>query len=261
MSKVFDERLVLNSKTKENIIYDEHLVRYIFASKFVKDKIVLDVACGSGYGAQILANAGAKEITAIDASEEALVQARKNNSKENIKYIFGKAEDVKENDQTFNLIASFETIEHLKPEDHDKFLSELARVLKSDGRLIISTPNKKVFLQKNPYHLKEYLKDEFTTALNKHFKYCKILEQFNGLASCLTTESETSQIIMPNNFEPLYFVAVCSHSELEKINEKNILSINPIALNNIYNNLKIIDKIYSMLVKIPGVKKLFEIIK
>ena len=78
MRNTFDERLVPDDSAKQHIIYDEHLIRYELAKEFVKDKTVLDIACGSGYGTKILAEAGAREVEGIDISEEAIISARKN---------------------------------------------------------------------------------------------------------------------------------------------------------------------------------------
>ena len=69
---VFDERLIPDNDSQTNIIYNEHLVRYQLAAKLARGKKVLDIACGSGYGANILAEAGAAQVIAVDISSEAV---------------------------------------------------------------------------------------------------------------------------------------------------------------------------------------------
>jgi len=80
----FDERLVLNKSSLENIIYDEHLVRYQLAAQIAAGKNILDIACGSGYGSKILAEAGALKVTGVDRDAEALEAAKKNYSADNL---------------------------------------------------------------------------------------------------------------------------------------------------------------------------------
>ena len=109
----FDERLTINEKSRSNIIYDEHLVRYKLAAQIAHGKRILDIACGSGYGSKILAQAGAEKVLAIDKSPEVLAQARQNYNHPDIEYKEGNAENIGEADESFDLIVSFETIEHL----------------------------------------------------------------------------------------------------------------------------------------------------
>ena len=264
MANIFAERLIVNKETKGNIIYNEHLARYELAKEIIAARggaeKILDAACGSGYGSKILAETGAQKVVAIDISPEAIQSAKELYSSPNIKYVLGDVKNIKEENNSFDFIASFETIEHI--DDPGLFLKELKRVLKDDGLAIISTPNGEIFGEKNPFHLKEFSRSEFAELIGKYFKYFQIIEQGNGLASFIkggTGEIKINKLCGLDNFKPLYFIAVCSQINFsEKILEKNIISINFSALQNIYNNpgLKIINKIYTLLVKIPGVKKL-----
>ena len=264
MANIFAERLIVNKETKENIIYNEHLARYELAKEIIAArggaKKILEAACGSGYGSKMLAETGAEKVVAIDISPEAIQSAKELYSSPNIKYVLGDVKNIKEENDYFDFIASFETIEHI--DDPGLFLKELKRVLKDDGLAVISTPNNEVFGEKNSFHLKEFSRSEFAELIGKYFRYFKIIEQGNGLASFIkggAGETKMSKFCDLNNFKPLYFIAVCSPVSFSgQILEKNIISINFSALQNIYNNpgLKIINKIYTLLVKIPGVKKL-----
>lgn len=250
----FDERFILNSESKTNIIYNEHLIRYNLASGFVKGKDVLDVACGSGFGAKILAKAGARKIVAVDIDKETIKKAKKDNSLDNIIYKEGNTESLNEGDNSFDIISSFETIEHLK--NPDKYLNELKRVVREEGIVFISTPNKEVFREKNPFHFKEFEKQEFISFLKSYFKSVLILEQANGLASCIKGEKRRKESILAGSEfgKPLYFIAVCSNKELreEDVLEKNLVSINSLALKNLYNNpaLRAANSIYRIFKKI-----------
>jgi ubiquinone/menaquinone biosynthesis C-methylase UbiE len=249
----FDERLVLNENNRANIIYDEHLVRYKLAAQLARGKRVLDIACGSGYGAKILAEAGAEKVTAIDRSPEAIEAAKQNYSHENIAYKTGDAEKIEAADDSFDLAVSFETIEHL--ENIEKYLAEIARVLSVQGIFLVSTPNREVFGQKNPYHLHEFTRGEFEGSLKKHFKNIFILEQANGIAS-LIKAGETGKIYFSQAARALYFIAVASNNDscLSCLFKDSIVSVNPAALEKMRNNpvMKFVDKIYSLTMKLIG---------
>lgn len=256
MDSIFIERLVLED-TKNNIIYNEHLIRYELAKRFAAGKRVLDIACGSGYGAKILAEAGAAEIIAADIDKKTLELAAKNYFHPSIKYLNCGAEKIELEDKTMDLAVSLETIEHLP--NQDLFLTELRRVLKDDGLAIISTPNREVSKNKNPFHIKELNKEEFLAILNKYFSQVYLWEQTNGIATVIAGQNETTGqglISISAKHPPEYFIALCSSSELPAGLEKNmIVSVNPAALAVIRNNpiLKLADKFYPYLVKVSGI--------
>jgi len=243
----YDERLVLDSGLRDNIIYNEHLVRYELAKEFVDSKTVLEIASGSGYGSSILAKSGAKKVIAMDVSQEAIDMAQEKYGHEKINFKLGDAENIDFEDNFFDVIVSFETVEHLK--NPSKFISELKRVLSDDGLVLISTPNKDVFKEKNPYHLKEFTKDEFSDLLSQEFKYFKILEQTSALASFISDINIDSSIDIINKNRADYFIAICSKTEVDLKIKKSFVSLNPLALERIKNNpvMKFSDNIYRIL--------------
>ena len=130
----------------------EHVNRYIFASNFVNNKIVLDAACGTGYGSNYLSNY-ATTVYGIDIDNDTIETNKRIYNKNNLIFSCGSIYHLPYEDNMFDVIISFETIEHV--DDGDKVLSEFKRVLKSDGILIISTPNKQISLDNkiiNPFH-------------------------------------------------------------------------------------------------------------
>jgi len=262
MPTTFEERLDIDEETGGNIIYNEHLVRYQLASSFVKGKRVLDIACGSGYGSKMLAEAGAEKVIAMDASAAAIKSAKKNFFRDNIEYRAGDAENIGLEENTIDVAVSFETIEHLK--NADKFLKELSRVVKDDGVVMISTPNKAVSGQINPYHHKEYTKEEFTDALSRYFPQLKIVKQYNAISTFLRVdEGREGRISVTSHAAPVFFVAICSKIALPDLQIENTASFNPVALENLYNNpgFKLVNSIYSFLMKIPGMKRVFKVLK
>ena len=177
MEKLYDERFEINNESVSTLTYNEHIVRYLFASNYVSNLDVLDIACGTGYGTQILGKAGAKKVIGVDLNKQAISKSNISNKLKNVNYKKGNACNLDFKDKSFDLIISFETIEHIK--EYERFLSEIERVLRNNGVLIISTPNYKVSKNKNPFHEKEFTKSKFKEILKKRFKVVKILNQIN----------------------------------------------------------------------------------
>lgn len=158
-------------------VYFEHLGRYEFASQFVRGMRVLDVACGAGYGAQILCGAGASTYVGVDISSEALRLAEtRYKVSENISFVLGDACTLDGiGDSTIDVAVSFETIEHLP--DPRRFLARIRDTLVPGGILIISTPNRALSnpagaltsKPPNPFHIREWTTAEFTRLLSGFF--------------------------------------------------------------------------------------------
>jgi len=159
------ERMVPESS--DRFTFWEHVYRYAFATRFVRGKRVLDIACGEGYGAAALQKAGAVNVAGVDIAEDVCLHAR---DRYGLDARQGSAEHIPVADGSVDVVVSFETIEHV-PDPHC-FLDECVRVLAPKGRLIISTPNKGIYGAdaKNPYHCSEMTEDEFAAALRARFR-------------------------------------------------------------------------------------------
>lgn len=142
-----------------------HIARYSFARPYCTNKRVLDIACGEGYGSHLMARWGAAEVVGADVSPEALQSANAHFSSERISFVQSEGETLldKFEPQSFDLIVSFETIEHVS--DPVKFLSNLKTLVKPGGFIAISCPNDWWYFptdeEKNPFHLRKYHFDDF----------------------------------------------------------------------------------------------------
>jgi O-antigen biosynthesis protein len=158
----------------------EHWHRYLFAKELCKGKKVLDVACGEGYGSAYLASVAAT-VVGVDVSETTVEHAINTYSMENLSFINSSASQLPFNDNEQEVIVCYETIEHLDSLDQESFMKEAKRILKDDGILLISTPNKLIYSDEpayaNPYHLKEFYEEEFRTFLGNYFSDIKIFYQ------------------------------------------------------------------------------------
>ena len=156
----FAERVIPGLSS--NYMFRQAQARYMFAKKYIKNKDqVLDAACGTGYGTTGVG---------IDNNPEAIAFAKKHFK---AKYVLGDVLNMPFSSNLFDVVTSFETIEHV---DAKKFLNEISRVLKKDGKLILSTPQKKG-LSNSPYHVKEFTKQELELLLKKYFKTVTIYGQ------------------------------------------------------------------------------------
>lgn len=179
--KFTGEQLVLGQTS--NRVKNDHLARYNFIKDFIKNKIVLDVACGTGYGTRMIKDFGAKKVFGVDLSDAAIKHAINNYACENLVFKCGNAAQLNFEEKYFDVIISFETIEHLNAQTRDKYLNELYRVLKNDGTLILSTPNRIVVSPHSstphyPHHIIEYNLKELVDILTKYkFKIFNIFGQ------------------------------------------------------------------------------------
>lgn len=147
-----DERLVPELEP-DTVQYFDHIRRYLYAQQFVYGRAVLDIACGTGYGRNILRLGRPKQVIGIDISREVLAYAAAQWGTAG--FIGGDANALPVKAGALDVIVSFETLEHLK--EPKRFLLEAARALKPDGDLILSTPNRNIVslgsaTPYSPYH-------------------------------------------------------------------------------------------------------------
>lgn len=241
------ERFIPNMSL-DNELEIEHLQRYYSIKEFVKDKIVVDAACGEGYGSLLISET-AKQVYGIDISEEAIASAEKKYVKDNLKFIKGSIEKLPIEDKSVDIIVSFETIEHVNCEIQNKFLHEARRVLKEDGILIISTPDKKIYSDqynyKNEFHIKEFYKNEFIEFLNSEFRFLEIYYQYQEVVSLLNNLKHKdifkAYSLQKENHDGKYLIILASNKELKEYKE-----INSIFINNENKYKKMIDRILQL---------------
>jgi len=156
--------------TEQGRIRLEHYHRYAIVLDIVNEKDVLDLACGEGYGSFLIAKA-ARSVTGVDISVETIQHAAKTYKRSNLKFNQGSATALDFPDSSFDVVVSFETIEHLA--EQEEMIAEIRRVLHPDGILIISSPNRpvynKVIGDQNEFHVKELDFGEFDELLKLQF--------------------------------------------------------------------------------------------
>jgi SAM-dependent methyltransferase len=160
-----------------------HWQRYLFAVQLAQGKRVLDIACGEGYGAAVLASVAA-HVDAFDVSEKSIAHARAtygdvprlDYSVGDLRTFFEKAAG-----GAYDLITAFEIIEHVGEREQAALLEGIKKALAPGGVALISTPDKRLYtdirLGRNPFHVRELYRDEFSKMLEGVFRKVRIFEQ------------------------------------------------------------------------------------
>jgi SAM-dependent methyltransferase len=225
-----------------NISY-EHWHRYQLAATFVAGKTVLDIAFGEGYGSHHLAKF-ARQVVGVDVSAEAVAHASANYAADNLTFRHGAADDIPvPGRHVFDVIVSFETLEHLDAATQQRFAAEAKRLLTPGGLLIISTPNQRVYSgansHANPFHLCELTEGQFRDYLEASFRHVQIFNQHvypgsyiwsEGSADrcndyCLELVGRRYQPVPPDRKESRYFIAFCSDAAFEPANRSVLLDV------------------------------------
>lgn len=203
----------------------EHVHRYLLAREYARDKDVLDIACGEGYGSAILAET-ARSVVGVDLATEAVKHAAIRYRRDKVGFKQGSCAQIPLNDDSIDLVVSFETIEH--HDEHRRMLAEIKRVLRPDGVLIISSPDKKEYSilpnYRNPFHVRELFKEEFEDLIRAYFKNLALMAQRIVYGSGVFPEAGAFRVIdydirdtgcaSPGLARSRYLVAVASDEVL-----------------------------------------------
>jgi len=149
----------------ENVMYQRHLIAYKEAAKIISGT-VLEVGSGEGYGIMELAPISEKYI-AVDKYDTYIADELK--VENDITFIKTEVPPLKGiDDESVDFVVTFQVIEHIQ--NDELFLKEIKRVLKPGGKLIMTTPNIKMSLTRNPWHIREYNPDQMSNIVKSAFK-------------------------------------------------------------------------------------------
>ena len=160
--------------------WGEHIHRYEeVIVKLTGNEKILDIACGSGFGSHLLSARTTGQVYGGDLSSEAINLCQKTWNKDNLLYEIMDGTQLKFEDNSFDVVVSFETIEHTTM--FNEMILELKRTVKPTGTIYLSTPNKKVNspsgIVTNPYHTQEWNTTEFREILKKNFDSYELFGQ------------------------------------------------------------------------------------
>jgi SAM-dependent methyltransferase len=167
---------------EENYWYRRHLVVYRWVASRCEGRRVLDMACGEGYGAAVLADR-AGEVVAVDANPEAYEHARLKYTRPGLSFVRALLEQFDQG-PPYDAIVFLQTVEHI--ETPERALEHLRSLLAPDGALYISTPNRLTLApagqarSDNPWHVREYAEEEFRALLEPPFERVELFGVFHA---------------------------------------------------------------------------------
>jgi 2-polyprenyl-3-methyl-5-hydroxy-6-metoxy-1,4-benzoquinol methylase len=166
---------------EENYWYRRHLVVYEWIASRLAGRRVADMACGEGYGSDLLAGRGAASVVGVDANPEAHEHARLRYVRPNLRFERALVESFSE---PCDAVVFLQTIEHV--EDPGAILEHFKSMLSPGGTTFVSTPNLLTLAppgaakSDNPWHLKEYRAAEFRELCEAHFSQVQVLGLFHA---------------------------------------------------------------------------------
>jgi 2-polyprenyl-3-methyl-5-hydroxy-6-metoxy-1,4-benzoquinol methylase len=175
-----DGERTLPDVPEENYWFRRHLAVYRWVARQVSGRRVIDMACGEGYGADVLA-ASAAAVVGVDANPDAFEHARLRYRRANLRFARGMVETYAE---PCDAIVFLQTIEHVQ--DPGAVLEHFAAMLTPGGAVFVSTPNVLTLAARgatrsdNPWHLREYRAEEFRALCRAHFTHVDLRGLFHA---------------------------------------------------------------------------------
>ncbi|HQW82670.1 MAG: methyltransferase domain-containing protein [Rhodanobacteraceae bacterium] len=210
-------------------IWYEHVHRYALARPIAAGKRVLDIACGEGYGSAMIAPV-ARTVTGIDIGTDAIAHARSRyRLLPNLNFREGDATRFDAGGERYDLVLSFETLEHV--EAQDGLVGGIAAALADDGCALISSPDKAVYSDvtgyQNAFHVRELYRDELLALLSRHFRCVRLYGQrlmfhstiwsLDGPRANAAMQTARADGRYDNEpcAPPMYFIAACAQREAD----------------------------------------------
>jgi 2-polyprenyl-3-methyl-5-hydroxy-6-metoxy-1,4-benzoquinol methylase len=169
MAKIYTTEITSDNIPSDNPLHQRLFKAYVVAQDYVKGNL-LEVGCGEGRGVEALMSKST-QFTAVDKIEEALqVLLKKFPTGKFLSMNIPPFGDLKDNE--YDSVVSFQVIEHIQ--NDVLYLKEIHRVLKPGGIALLTTPNRKLSLSRNPWHIREYLAQELKDLAAKIFSTAEV---------------------------------------------------------------------------------------
>jgi SAM-dependent methyltransferase len=174
-----------------------HVHRYRLATAFAAGRRVLDFGTGDGYGARMMAET-ASTVVGLDQDAATIAEAQQKYPHANLEFRVGNTSTLEKLEPgSFDLLTSFEMLEHVDAPEQERLVSLFARVVGERGVVVASTPNGEVKTRhyaafpdwRNPFHVRELSRDELMGLFKSHFRCVDIRPQAVEVASLIDVGS------------------------------------------------------------------------
>ncbi|MBN1650247.1 MAG: class I SAM-dependent methyltransferase [Bacteroidales bacterium] len=229
--------------SSDNVMHQRHMIAYAEAAKIVSGSVI-EIGSGEGYGIAHL-SAKTEKYYAIDKFASRFDLSKEEQKKVHfIQMNVPPLENIADN--SFDFAVSFQVIEHI--EDDDFFLREIYRVLKPGGKLILTTPNRKMSITRNPWHIREYLTNELESLalvifdkveMNGVFGNEKVMRYYHAnkasVAKITRFDIFNLQYKLPRKVLQIPY-DILNRVNRKNLHKKNTSEVNNIQLNDFYIN-------------------------
>lgn len=178
---------------------ERHLAAYRWVHARAAGRTVLDAGCGEGYGAALLAEVAAR-VVALDRPE-AIAAAAAHHRMARLRYRALDLAQLDEIAEQFDLVVSFQVIEHLP--DPTGFLAALRRRVAPGGDLVVTTPNRLMSVSENPYHLREWTRGELLALATPVLPGARVLGVHGSAAVLARERARGEQVERILRWDPL----------------------------------------------------------
>lgn len=225
----------------DNVMHQRHMLAYSEAAKLVSGKI-LEIGSGEGYGIEYLSSR-ADQYYAVDKYPSTY-----NLSEDKKKTVFfhqiAVPPLVNIEDNHFDFVVCFQVLEHIKNDDF--FIREIYRVLKPNGKLILTTPNRNMSLTRNPWHIREYLSNELETLILNVFDKLEMRGVFGSDLVMKYYDANKASVARFTRFDifnlqyklPRKLLQIpydlLNRINRNKLHKKNSSTVNQIKINDFY---------------------------
>ena len=221
----------------DNPIHQRLLKAYILAKDHVSGDL-LELGCGEGRGIEELQSL-VSSYTAVDKIREVIERLGKEYAE--VKFIQANIPPLADlKDNSYDFVVSFQVIEHIKKDR--LFLEEIYRVLKPGGKCIITTPNRKMSLTRNPWHIREYSAKELLDLTQSIFDEVealsitgnsKVMEYYE--ANKESVRAFTKYDILNLQYRLPRWMLKIPYDLANRMNRNNLMSDNDSLVNTIHH--------------------------
>ena len=223
---LFTTEITSDTIASDNPLHHRLLSAYVFSQKYIRGD-VLELGCGEGRGIDIILKES-KSFTAIDKIKDVIEKlSLKYRDNVFISSNFPPLSDIEDN--SFDTVISFQVIEHIQ--DDTQYISEIERILRPGGVALITTPNIKMTLTRNPWHVREYTSEELNRLCRKYFSQVdilgisgnsKVIEYYNQNLESVKRFKRLDIFNLENNLPN--FIYKILYEFLNRINRNNLQS-------------------------------------